>query len=188
MNLVRLVGEIHDLLDRLEIAHAFGGALALAYYAEPRGTMDIDVNVFVGFSSAGDVVSSMGELNLHADKHSSEWLPVAGVRLSRPSDNAIVDLFFSIDETIYAEVRKRARRFPFADHPEIPFLSPEDLVMFKMSFNRDKDWVDIHHLLEHTPNLDINYIERQIISLRGPTMYPRLAVLRDASRKVHPGG
>ena len=26
---------------------AFGGALALAYYAEPRATVDIDVNVFV---------------------------------------------------------------------------------------------------------------------------------------------
>jgi len=28
------------------LPHAFGGALALAYYAEPRATVDIDVNVF----------------------------------------------------------------------------------------------------------------------------------------------
>ena len=30
-----------------ELPHAFGGALALAYYAEPRSTIDIDVNVFI---------------------------------------------------------------------------------------------------------------------------------------------
>ncbi|MGK2957800.1 MAG: hypothetical protein ACSLFB_05250, partial [Acidimicrobiales bacterium] len=29
------------------IPHAFGGALALAYYAEARATIDIDLNVFV---------------------------------------------------------------------------------------------------------------------------------------------
>jgi hypothetical protein len=64
----------------------------------------------------------------------------------------------------------------------MPFLSAEDLVMFKMSFNREKDWVDIRNILEHTPDLDIGYIERQISGLRGPTMYPRLAALRNAAR------
>ena len=30
-----------------KIPHAFGGALALAYYAEPRATIDIDLNLFI---------------------------------------------------------------------------------------------------------------------------------------------
>src|SRR5262249_14713784 len=36
-------------IDRALVAvpHAFGGALALAYYAEPRATVDIDLNVFL---------------------------------------------------------------------------------------------------------------------------------------------
>ncbi len=34
------------------IPHAFGGALALAYYAEPRATIDIDLNVFVPVAPA----------------------------------------------------------------------------------------------------------------------------------------
>ncbi len=29
------------------VPHTFGGTLALAYYAEPRATIDIDVNLFV---------------------------------------------------------------------------------------------------------------------------------------------
>lgn len=39
---------VHDALDAAELPHAFGGAIALAYCTEePRGTRDLDVNVFV---------------------------------------------------------------------------------------------------------------------------------------------
>lgn len=39
---------IHDSLTVAGHAHAFGGAIALAYCVEePRGTRDLDVNIFV---------------------------------------------------------------------------------------------------------------------------------------------
>ncbi|HEY7952208.1 MAG TPA: hypothetical protein VID70_04420 [Solirubrobacteraceae bacterium] len=44
---------IHRALAQAKVAHAFGGALALAYYAEPRGTIDIDLNVFTARASLG---------------------------------------------------------------------------------------------------------------------------------------
>jgi hypothetical protein len=34
-----------------DVPHAFGGALALAYHAEPRATIDIDLNVFLPAAS-----------------------------------------------------------------------------------------------------------------------------------------
>ena len=44
---------IHDSLTEAGIAHAFGGAIALAYCVEePRGTRDLDVNIFVDASKA----------------------------------------------------------------------------------------------------------------------------------------
>ena len=33
------------------VPHAFGGAIALAYYATPRGTRGVDVNVFLPASA-----------------------------------------------------------------------------------------------------------------------------------------
>jgi hypothetical protein len=185
MNAIALVGAIHDLLDRLEIAHAFGGALALAYYAEPRGTVDVDVNVFAAYSEAPGVIDAMGGLDLYPEMPSSGWLPVAGIRLAQRSDGTKVDLFFSVDDEAYTEIRDRANLFPFADRQQVPFLSAEDLVMFKMSFNRPKDWVDIRSIVGHGGSLDLNYIERQLIRLRGPMMYPRLAVLRRAVRDAN---
>ena len=39
---------VHDALDGAGMPHAIGGAIALGYcVVEPRGTRDLDVNVFV---------------------------------------------------------------------------------------------------------------------------------------------
>ncbi len=45
---------IHDALDAARIPHAIGGAIALGYCTlEPRGTRDVDVNVFTAPSARG---------------------------------------------------------------------------------------------------------------------------------------
>ena len=174
---------IHHHLAALEIRHAFGGALALAYYAEPRGTIDVDVNVFVSFESAEEIVQSIEELGFVPERPSEDWVPVAGVRLVRGGEPPLLDLFFSLDER-YDEIARRVRHFPFgSDGLELPFLSAEDLVLFKLSFGRDKDWVDLQSLVTSSSELDVEYIERQLVGLRGPTMYPRLARLRRLIRE-----
>ncbi len=46
--LAEKVVALHHALDAAEMPHAFGGALALGWCTrQPRGTADIDVNVFV---------------------------------------------------------------------------------------------------------------------------------------------
>ena len=95
----------------------------------------------------------------------------------------MLDLFFSLDER-YDEIAGRVRRFPFGSGSlEFPFLSAEDLVVFKLSFGRDKDWVDLRRIAAGHAELDVDYVERQLIGLRGPTMYPRLARLSRIARQ-----
>ena len=51
--LVEKLFAIHDALEKASIPHAFGGAIALAYCVEePRGTRDLDVNIFVDAATA----------------------------------------------------------------------------------------------------------------------------------------
>ena len=64
---------VHDALGALP--HAFGGALALAYYAEPRATIDIDLNVFVPPTQAAAVLGVLGPLGVHG---SIELAPAGG--------------------------------------------------------------------------------------------------------------
>lgn len=185
MTAASFILSLHDHFARLRVPHAFGGAVALNYYAEPRATIDVDVNVFVPVDRAPAVIEKLSMVGLRPEKSHAAWAPVAGIRL-RGDGGDVADLFFSIDEH-YSEVAARVRRFPFGDPPRrLPFLSAEDLVVFKLSFNRDKDWVDIRQLLVAGTGLDLDYVEAQLIALRGPSMHPRLARLRALARGAGP--
>ncbi|CAN5547376.1 hypothetical protein BH20ACT2_BH20ACT2_02090 [soil metagenome] len=186
MSLVDTVLEVHDLLEAVGTPHAFGGALALAYLVEPRGTVDIDVNVFASLAELDAVLETFSTIGLRPERGREDWVPVAGIRLRREADPVPVDAFPSLDER-YAEIERRCTIQPFGPGPRpLPFLSAEDLVLFKLSFGRDKDWVDVRRIAVVAPLLDIDYIEDQLVALRGATMYPRLARLR-AFRREHNG-
>lgn len=178
MSLPGLLIRVDRALDDLQIPHAFGGALALAYYAEPRATQDIDVNVFVPFAQAENVVSALAGHGWEPEQPAESWIPVGGVAVRDRAEKRRMDLFFSLDPA-YAEVQARVRRFPFGrdEQVELPFLSAEDLVVFKVSFGRPKDWLDIESVLDTSSALDLSYVERKLTEIRGPTMRPRLSRL-----------
>ena len=51
---------VHLALDAARLPHAFGGALALAWCTQrARGTIDIDVNVFLGVDHLDEVVGAL---------------------------------------------------------------------------------------------------------------------------------
>ena len=60
--------ELADVLERRSLPYAIGGAIALGFYATPRATIDVDVNVFV--SPVADLeraLSGLGEAGFVAD-------------------------------------------------------------------------------------------------------------------------
>ena len=178
MSLVELVVDVHRVLLAAGQGHAFGGALALAYVAEPRGTVDIDVNVFASASEIDRVLGVFAPLGLTPERPRDEWLPIAGIRLRRACDPYPVDVFASLDER-YDEIERRCVNHPFGpERLALPFLSAEDLAVFKLSFGRDKDWADLRAIVDTRPRIDIDYIERQLVGLRGPGMHPRVVRLR----------
>ena len=59
-SIVGKITALHAALDHAELPHAFGGALALAWCTErARGTIDIDVNVFVGAARSAEVFAAL---------------------------------------------------------------------------------------------------------------------------------
>jgi hypothetical protein len=147
---------IHEALRVEKLPHALGGALALAYYAEPRVTIDIDLNVFVAADRWRDVVGALVPLGVEADDLDSEALLRDGQCRLWWNDNP-VDLFFAYDE-VHEEMRKEARRLPFADET-LPFLAPEHLAVCKAMFDRPKDWIDIEQMLLAEEEIDIARVE-----------------------------
>lgn len=177
MSITDVVLATHDLLDSAGLEHAFGGALALAYYGEPRATVDVDVCIFVDHAESERVVALFADQGFTPERSGRlSDPPVAGTRLVSASEVVKIDLFFSLGP-LYANVAGRRKQFDFAGRP-VPFVSVEDWVVFKLSFGRDKDWVDLAGVVSAGWKLDIDYIESQLIGLRGATLFPRLARLR----------
>jgi hypothetical protein len=138
LTLAERVVALHDAL--VDVPHAFGGALALAYYAEPRATVDIDLNVFVPAERFEVVADPLRRLGVAVDGQAAELVARDG-QARVWWDATPVDLFFAYDAFHHAAERAR-RSVPFADG-EIPILSPEHLMTCKVVFNRGKDWVDL---------------------------------------------
>ncbi len=162
-------------LDRAlsDVPHAFGGALALAYYAEPRATIDIDLNIFLPEGRAREVTDAIGPLGVTG---SLEHVERDGQVRWWWDDNPI-DLFFSYDR--FHEVAAQAvRMVPFAD-TSIPILAANHLVVCKTVFDRAKDWVDIDAMREEGTPLDVAEILRWVGRICGDTdaRYDRIAAV-----------
>ena len=154
---------IHHALLEAKVPHAIGGALALAYYAEPRATIDVDVNVFVPTKRWAAVRDALAPLGVDVNADENELDRAGQVRLRW--DHNPIDLFFSYDP-FHDEMRRSARKVPFAEET-IPILSPEHLVVCKAMFDRPKDWIDIEQILVATDPLDLQEIEEWLERMVG---------------------
>ena len=150
---------IHRALLGAGVAHAFGGALALAYYAVPRATVDIDVNLFVTVAEAGRVARALARLGVDAAWAADPAFVDAGQVRAWWGDTP-VDLFFSYD-AIHVDMAERVRSVPFGDD-SIPVLAPEHLLACKAIFDRRKDWIDIEQMLLAADDLDAGAARRWI--------------------------
>lgn len=153
-------------LDRalVDVSHAFGGAIALAYYAEPRATVDIDLNVFVAEPLAGRVLEPLRGLGVETDADAAQEVVAAG-QIRVWWEATPVDLFFSYDP-FHDAAEAAMRRVPFAD-TTIPILAAEHLVVCKVVFDRAKDWVDIDAMRDAGTELDAAEIVRWVQRIVG---------------------
>lgn len=170
---------INEALADAKVPHAIGGALALAYYAEPRTTIDVDVNVFVPTNRWPAVRDALSPLGVDVGVDLDALERDGQVRLWW--DRNPVDLFFSYDP-FHDEMRRAARRVPFAE-TTIPILSPEHLAVCKAMFDRPKDWLDIEQILVATDPLDLPEIEAWLESMVGDAN-PRITRLREIVERL----
>ena len=134
---------LHAALDRAGLPHAFGGALALAWCTRrARGTIDIDVNVFVADVRAADVLDGMPVGVAHSDRDQELLERDGQVRIWW--DGTPVDIFLNTTD-FHEQAAARVRIEPFAG-TDVPFLGCSDLAVFKAFFNRTKDWADLEEM------------------------------------------
>lgn len=139
----RLVA-LHRALRARGIPHAFGGAIALAYWTlDPRATSDIDLNLFVDAGGCGAALAALPPGIAQPAGTAAAIARDGQIRLWW--EETPVDLFFDY-VPIHADAARHARTVPFAD-THIAVLGPQELAVFKVMFDRTRDWADIEAML-----------------------------------------
>lgn len=157
------------------VPHAFGGALALAYWAEPRATIDIDVNVFVPPDEVAAVLDPLAALGAEIGGAAEEIARDGQTRVQWAGTP--LDLFFAYDAFHHA-ADTAAVDVPFAD-ARIRVLSAEHLTVCKAVFDRPKDWVDIEAMVTLGTTIDVAEVLRWVGRIAGDTdpRYERVAAV-----------
>ena len=180
-NLGGLAGRIvavHEMLDSMKVRHQFGGAIALAWYRNPRATTDIDLNVTIAPEDAEPVLGALTHLGVSVTAANRAEISRDGqARLDW--DGSYLDLFFATLD-LHQEMAEHARHVDFGP-TQIPILSPEHLIICKAVFDRPKDWLDIEEMIAWGTPIDAAQTLGWTLELLGPNseQHARLSALLD---------
>ena len=182
MNLPGRVVAIHRALTAHRLPHAFGGAMALAYWTlDPRATNDIDVNIFVPAQEGGRALQALPDPIERPPGVEETVVRDGQVRLWW--GETPVDVFFDY-VPLHAAAAAHRRVVPFAD-TTIPVLGPVELAVFKVMFDRTRDWADLEAMIQ-AGTLDLDAVRHELVALIDGDD-PRHARLDEAERRATRG-
>ena len=165
-SLVEVVTSLIDHLEASQIPYAFGGAIALSAWSEPRATTDVDLNLWVSDDELPAALVLLQRAGVTVDADDA----LRGARergmFAAPHGSYRVDVFVP-SVPFYDEALGRRIRVTLAER-QTWVLSAESLAVFKMLFFRPKDLVDLARLLEiHRPPLDAAFVRRWLVDMVG---------------------
>jgi len=153
--------------------YALGGAIALGYWAAPRGTVDVDLTLFLPPEKPSECLWTLQDIDCQfatsqalasLQEHGYCQVVFHGVR---------VDVFLPTIP-FYETARKRRCDVTLGDQ-RIKIWDAESLSVFKMMFFRRKDVADIEQILRAGgEGLNRAWVREQLVEIYGPRD-PRIA-------------
>ncbi len=161
--LLEWLGRLSSAFREAGVRHALAGGLAVAVWAQPRATADIDV-VLVAEPPAVELARTACErLGLLQTKRAIA--SIKRLRLLRmlvpPGEGPEpigLDLLL-VDPELERDVLRRAVAVPMGGY-SVPVVTAEDLVLLKLLRLSDQDRVDIR-AVSQSRKLDRRYLDRQ---------------------------
>jgi hypothetical protein len=153
-------------LDAQGQEYALGGAIALGYWGEPRGTVDVDLTLFLPADKPSQCIGCLQDIGCDVkpaavlqslQEHGFCRVSYQGVR---------VDVFLPI--VPFYEAARQRRKMVQLSGQSIAIWDAESLVVFKMMFFRRKDVADVEQILRsQIVNLDCDWIRGHLIDIYG---------------------
>jgi hypothetical protein len=181
-SVVATAAQLGAKLDEREQEYAIGGAIALGFWGAPRGTLDVDLTLYLSPEQPAHCIWLLQDLGCDvASAQAMESLREHGFcRVAFSGLN--VDVFLPTIP-FYELARARRQRVPLGDG-EIWIWDSETLVVFKMMFFRRKDLADVEQILRaQSGKLDRQWIRSQIEAIHG-ARDPRLVQWDEIDREI----
>ena len=181
-NAAVVAGRIAEKLASRGQEYALGGAIALGYWGSPRGTVDVDLTLYLPPDHPSDCIWLLQDIGCQCAateaaeslrQHGFCSVTFAGIRL---------DVFLPI-VPFYEAARVRRRRLELAGQ-SIVVWDAESLAVFKMMFFRRKDVADVEQILRvQGETFDRAWVREQLAEMYGAGD-PRLSAWDEIVREV----
>ncbi|MBI5481759.1 MAG: nucleotidyl transferase AbiEii/AbiGii toxin family protein [Deltaproteobacteria bacterium] len=159
--LLATLREVLRALDDLAAPSMLVGGVALAAWAPPRATVDLDLAISVKAADLPAVGAFIGRRvgglsSMHPVRF-RDGTTLQRVVVQRPEGEVTVDLVLAEGAFLEAAMRRRVRQA--VGDLDLSVATPEDLVVMKLRAGRRQDLVDIRSLAE-ARRLDRGYVRR----------------------------
>jgi hypothetical protein len=151
-------------LETAGVPYAVIGGCARNAYAEARATKDVDFVVGGDAASYAAAVSALAERGfVPASTVGEATDPVPDLVLYRDAGRRRIDVLFAKTEFERSALARREIRAPY-EAVQLPVVSPEDLIVYKLIAGRTQDLADVEMvvaaLAAENRALDWAYIDR----------------------------
>jgi len=138
--------ELLRLFNRYKVKYCIVGAYAVAFYAEPRYTKDMDIFVNPDKDNARRIIKALVEFGFKKLTLKEKDLIRKGKIIQLGYEPVRIDLITSIEGCDFGEVWKN-RAIGTYGKQKVPFIGLEELIKNKKKSGRKQDSVDISILM-----------------------------------------
>ena len=153
-------------LETAGVPYAIGGAVAYGFWGAPRGTQDLDLNLFLPADQPGSAIDVRVSAGVRLNPEQAMRSALDRGEARGFAGDIPVDIFFR-SIPLHESAAGRAVTVSLLGE-RIRILSAEDLIVLKLLFFRGKDIVDVERALAvQAERLDRAYVRRWLIDCVG---------------------
>ena len=163
--------------------YALGGALALGFWAQPRGTLDVDLTLFLPPNKPTECLRLLAIGWMRCDWRNAIQSLSEHDYCQVLFRETRIDVF--LPATPFYEIARGRRTRVTLDDQSIMVWDAETLCVFKMMFFRRKDIADVEQVLRtQSTKLDRQWVRERIVEIYGKHD-PRLLQWDELCREIH---